>query len=224
MFRTMLAAASAVAWGGSVASAQLTLAIDVQGIDYQFRDAGGNAAFGGVTHTGTLEWSGAAAQTADTRIGSDGRFGVLAPVTQSVPLRDFTGELTFSGGLLVGGFVSMTLDNAEEHQYTTWIKPGTGSLTASNNMGYSVDGLTLNGAFSSAAWGDLDVTPWYDAQGGGALPGAFFQFRFWPNPQAAGNADIETYVMVPLPAAGWAGFAMLGGVGVSHLRRRRQIG
>lgn len=223
MFRTMLAAASAVAWGASVASAQLTLAIDVQGIGYQFRDVGGDAAFGGVTHTGTLEWSGPEAQAADTRVGGDGRFGVLAPVSQTVPLRNFTGELTFSGGLLVGGFLSMTLDNAEAHTYTASIKPRTGSLMASNSMGYSIDGLTFNGAFSDTMWGDLDVTPWYDAQGGGALPGAFFKFRFWPDPQGSGNADIETYVMVPLPAAGWAGLAMLGALGACSCQRRRKL-
>src|SRR5690606_30539212 len=132
--------------------------------------------------------------------------------SQSVPLKDFTGELTFDGGLLIGGSLTLTLDNVEEHTYTTSIKGGSGNLSASNQMGYTIDGLTLNGAFSDAAWGDLDVTPWYEAQAGaGALPGAFFQFRFWPGPQAGGNTDVEMYVMVPLPPAIWAGSATLAG-------------
>lgn len=222
MLRSMLAIAAAVAVADA-ASAQLTLAIDIQGIEYQFRDAGGNAAFGGLAHTGTLSWSGAGAVTADTRVGSAGRFGSLAPVTQSVPLKDFTGELTFDAGLLIGGSLAITLDHAEDHTYTASIKPGSGALSASNQMGYSIDGLTFDGAFSHTAWGDLDVTPWYDAQAGaGALPGAFFQFRFWPNPQAGGTADIEVYVMVPLPPAVWAGSAMLLGLcGIACNRRRK---
>jgi hypothetical protein len=220
MLRSTLAAAAAVVMA-EAASAQLTLAIDIQGVDYQFRDAGGNAAFGGLAHTGTLEWSGAAATTADTRVGSEGRFGPLAPVAQNVPLKGFSGELTFDAGLLTGGWLSIALDNAEEHTYTTSLKPG-GALSATNQMGYTIDGLTFNGAFSDSVWGDIDVTPWYEAQGGGALPGAFFQFRFWPSPQAGGNADVEVYVMVPLPPAVWAGSATLMGLaGVACIRRRR---
>lgn len=223
MLRPPLAGVAAIAIGASAASAQLTLAIDVQGIDYQFRDGAGAPFFGGVTHTGTLEWTGATAITADTRVGSDGRFGSLAPMAQTVPMKDLAGELTFAGGLLTGGSFSVTLDNTEAHTYSASIKPGTGRLGASNHMGYSIDGLTINGAFSDAAWGDLDVTPWHDAQGGaGALTGAFFQFRFWPSPAGNGTADTEMFVLVPLPPAAWAGLAMLGGVGgLRRLRRRR---
>lgn len=222
MLRPPLAGVAAIAISASAASAQLTLAIDVQGIDYQFRDASGAAAFGGLAHTGTLEWTGSAAITADTRIGSDGRFGSLAPAVQTVPLKAFAGELTFASGILTGGSFSMTLDNLEEHSYSASMKPGTGSLGVSNQLGYTIDGLTMDGAFSDTAWGDIDVAPWHEAQAGaGALPGAIFQFRFWPNQAAAGTADVEVFVMVPLPPAAWAGLAMLGGLaGVSHIRRR----
>jgi hypothetical protein len=224
MSRFMLVGVAAVVMGAEVASAQLTLAIDVQGIEYQFRDVGGAAAFGGLSHSGTLEWTGAAAFTADTRIGSDGRFGPLAPVSQTVAMRDFTGGLTFDNGILTGGSFSMTLDNADEDTYTASIRPGTGKLGATNQIGYTIDGLTFNGAFSDTAWGAIDVTPWYDAQAGaGALPGAFFQFRFWPSLTAGGSADVEVFVTVPLPPAAWAGLVTLAGVGgLGYGQRRRR--
>ncbi len=218
-----LACVAGVALAAQNASAQLTLAIDIQGIDYQFRDSGGAATFGGAGHTGTLEWTGSDATSADTRMGSGGRFGVLSPVAQGVAISDVSGSLQLASGIVTGGSLSITLDNPEMDTYTASIEPGTGQITGANTLGFQIDGLTLGGAFSDGMWGDVDVAPWFAAQENpGGLPGAFFKFRFQPGATASGNGDIEAYVMVPLPPAAWGSIAALGGIaGVGTVRRRR---
>jgi len=118
-----LAAVAAAGLAAQAATAQLTFALDIQGIEYQFRDSGGAPGFGGAAHTGTLAWWSSDAFAADTRVGTEDRFGPLAPVGQSVGVRQFDGELTFNAGSLTGGWLMVTLDNPELETYTTSISP-----------------------------------------------------------------------------------------------------
>jgi hypothetical protein len=213
---SLLAAASA--------SAQLTLAFDINGFDYQFRDSSGAAGFGGTAHTGTVEWSyraDPATVIAETRMGDEGRFGPLEPVALGASLADVTGSLEFSGGNVMSGSLTVTLDNGDT--YTTDIDAGSGAIRELTVGGWTFDAITFDGRFNDDRFGDIDVSEFFAIQGQpGMLPGSLFQFRFEPDAGGAGTADMEVFVLVPLPPAAYAGLATLAGVmGISYLRRRR---
>lgn len=206
------------------ASAQLTLAFDINGFEYQFRDSSGAAGFGGTDHSGTVEWSyraDPATVLADARMGDEGRFGRLDPVEIGAALADVSGSLEFSGGDVMSGSLTVTLDNGDT--YTTQIDGGSGSIRELTVGGWTLDGLTFDGRFNDEQFGDIDVSEFFAIQGQpGMLPGSIFQFRFEPDAGGAGTADMEVFVLVPLPPAAYAGMVTLAGVmGISYLRRRR---
>lgn len=218
------AAVAATSIAAASASAQLTLAFDINGFDYQFRDSSGAAGFGGSDHSGTVEWSyraDPATVIADTRMGDEGRFGRLDPVALGATLADFSGSMDFASGDVMSGSFTVTLDNGDT--YTTQIDGASGSIKELTVGGWTLDGLTFDGGFNDEQFGDIDVSEFFAIQGGpDMLPGSLFKFRFEPDASAAGTADMEVYVLVPLPPAAYAGLATLAGVmGISYLRRRR---
>lgn len=218
------AAVAATSLAAASASAQLTLAFDINNFDYQFRDSSGAAGFGGADHNGTVEWSYRAEPPtvlADARIGEEGRFGQLDPIDVGVPLRNFTGSLDFASGDVTAGSFTVTLENGDT--YTTEIDGASGSLRELTVGGWTLDGLTADGAFSDEQFGDIDVSEFFAIQGSpGMLPGSVFMFRFEPDAGASGTADMEVFVLVPLPPSAYMGMATLVGVmGISYLRRRR---
>ena len=219
---TAAVAASALAAGS--ATAQLTLAFDINGFDYQFRDSSGAAGFGGTGHTGTVEWSfraDPATIIADTRIGDEGRFGRLDPIALGATLADFSGDMQFNSGDVMSGSFTVTLDNGDT--YTTEIDGASGSIRSLTVGGWTLDGITFDGQFNDEQFGDIDVSEFFAIQGQpGMLPGSMFKFRFMPDASASGTADMEVFVLVPLPATAYVGMATLvGAMGLSYLRRRR---
>lgn len=211
-----IAASSMVA---ASASAQATLAFDINNFDYAFFDSSGAAGFGGTDHDGHVEWSyrtDPPTVIADARTGSEGRFGSLDPVSLGQSLKDFTGNLQFSSGDVVGGSFTVTLDN--DDTYTAQLSGG--AIQELTVGGWTLDGLTFDGSFNDDSFGDVDLAELFGRSDG--LPGSFFKFRFEPDASASGTADMEVYVLVPLPPAAYAGMATLAGVmGISYLRRRR---
>jgi hypothetical protein len=86
--------------------------------------------------------------------------------------------------------------------------------------GFTLQGLTFNGAFSSSSFGNVNVAPWV---GAGGLLGSFLQFNFNPTPNGSGFADMDLFVdVVPLPPAVYGGMAMLGGIMLVGFIRRRK--
>lgn len=215
----VIAAVAATTVLAASAQAQLTLAFDINGFNYEFKDSGGATAFGGDTHTGTVEWdynASPATTIADTRVGLGGQFGSFSSVALGAyTLADFEGDVTFLNGAVQSGDFTVTLSNGDT--YTAQLKSG--GLTSVGSQ-YTLDGMTFEGAFSDDSFGDIDVTEWYDRQGNpGELFGSIFKFRF--QAAATGNGDMEVFVMVPLPAAAWAGLGMLAGVMGLTWRLRR---
>lgn len=204
------------------ASAQLTLALDINGFDYQFKDSGGGLAFGGDTHTGSVEWSFATTPTTivDARMGFGGSTAVLSPVALGATLTDFSGSLTLVGGNVTGGSVEVELSSGDT--YTATVQTA-GDINTLTTGGFTIDGLTMDGQFSDALFGAIDVSEFVAAQGDpGQLIGSLFKFRFDPSATGAGNGDMEIYVLVPLPPAAYAGLATLAGVMcLTYIRRRR---
>jgi hypothetical protein len=218
------AAVAATSLAAASASAQLTLAFDINGFDYQFLDSSGAAGFGGTDHTGTVEWSyraDPATVIAETRIGDEGRFGELSPIELGAGLAGFSGSMEFSSGDVMSGSFTVTLDNGDT--YTTQVDSASGSIRELTIGGWTLDGLTFDGEFNDEQFGDIDVSEFFAIQGQpGLLPGSMFKFRFEPDAAASGTADMEVFVTVPLPAAAYAGMVTLAGVmGLSYLRRRR---
>lgn len=218
------AAVAATTFAAASASAQLTLAFDINNFDYQFRDSSGAAGFGGTDHSGTVDWSYRAdppTVIADSRMGDQGRFGPLDPIALGATLADFSGSMEFSAGDVMSGSFTVTLSNGDT--YTTNIDSASGSIRELTVGGWTLDGLTFDGGFNDEEFGNIDVSEFFAIQGGPAmLPGSMFKFRFEPDAAAAGTADMEVFVMVPLPASAYMGMATLAGVmGLSYLRRRR---
>lgn len=211
-----IATAAVAAFAAAPATAQLTMALDVNGFEYEFRDAGGEVGFGGATHTGTMVWrfSSDEPRVVEARMGEEGIFGELEPVAVGTGLNDFSATIELNSGRIEGGTLMVRLDNGDT--YTTTFS-GSGGLTRLAHGGYTIDGLTMDGEFNDDSFGDIDVSEFNRLDN---LPGWALAFRF--NDAASGTADAEVFVMVPLPPAALAGLGTLAGVfGVSAVRRRR---
>lgn len=130
-----------------------------------------------------------------------------------------TGVINFSNGQVTGGNINVRLSNNDT--YTTQISSG-GSVGSFVGGGFTVQALTFGGLFNDNVFGALNIAQWFNNQGGGGLPGSFLQFRFNPNSQGSGTADMDLFVnAVPLPPAAWAGLATLAGVVVARRVVRR---
>lgn len=216
-------ALATVLLAGAAANAAPTLQLDVNGFRIQAVDSLGNpVAFGGLGHTGAINFS---YSTGNTTLA-----GVYAQSTTNGPfvnqnfvgsLTDFTGTVLLSGGVITGGNVLVTVNGGAD-TYATTIQGGSGAVANYIGGGFKIEGLTSAGAFSDAAFGNVDVTPWFAAQGAGGLAGSFLQFNFDPNAQGTGFSDMDLFVdIVPVPPALATGMAtMLGAVVIRRIRRR----
>jgi hypothetical protein len=218
-----IAAAAITAMAGAQATAQLTLGLDVNGFEYEFRDAGGASSFGGANHTGTMIWSFSSDEprVVEARMGDEGIFGVLDPVSLDSGLNGFNATINLNSGSITGGSLTIILDSGDT--YTTDFSRG--GITALSHGGYTIDGMTMNGEFTGGAgspsdtFGGIDVSEFNRLDN---LPGWALAFRFNPGADATGTADAEVFVMVPLPPAALAGLGTLAGVfGFTAVRRRR---
>jgi len=208
--RTMLgvtAAALAAFAGASVASAGTEVQIDVNALT-------ATAAPGfSTTYTGDVVLS----TNANSMLAGMLIDGVGQTVTGT--LSDFTGTISIANGLVTGGSFTVEVlesDAVTMNSYTASIVGGSGSVGTQAGQGFTIDGLTFAGLFSSNTFAGVDVSPWYDAQ---PLVGSFLQFAFNPNAMGVDvQSDIDIYATVPLPAGGAMAFAGL--VGLAGVRRR----
>ena len=132
----------------------------------------------------------------------------------------FGGEVDLVHGPVTGGNILIRINNND--QYACNITPGSGAVSNFIGGGFKVEGLSRNGFFNDAQFGNVNVAPWFNAQGLNGLMGSFLQFNFNPNAQGVSNADMDYFVdAVPLPVGAWAGLATLVGVVVVRRVRRR---
>jgi hypothetical protein len=224
--KTVLGAAvAAVLVAGSSASAQMssTLQLDINGIAVQAQNGGGvNSAFGGLTHTGSLNFD--FAQGITHLLGVFVQHNHNAPVNMGFngDLSNFNGVINLNNGQVMGGSLMVTVNGTDT--YSAQITPGVGSVTTFVGGGYKVEGLTFNGLFSGSTFGNVDVSPWYDLQTiVGGHPGSFLSFNFNPNATGASYADMDVFVeVIPLPPAAWTGLATLAGVMFAGYMKRRR--
>lgn len=205
-----------------VANADWTLQFDVNDIAIQAQDDDGfDSAFGGTSHTGSLDLGFEDGITDLEAIAA--QFGNGNPfIDQNFTgtLTDFDGEIFLSGGVVTGGFLALTVDSGDT--YTALITANSGLVGTDAQGRFTVTGLTYEGTFSDAMFGNVDVSEWFDGQGGAGLFGDFIEFKFDPNASGSGFGDMDIFVVVPLPPAAYAGLAGLAGVaGMGFIRRRK---
>jgi hypothetical protein len=209
-FALALALATALACGGTATAAQ-TLQMDMNALGVQVTGTNGAPSpFGGLNHTGTVNLSAIA--------GTSAMVGVFIDAVNqnfSGTMTSMTGVVNLTNGNVTGGSISVTVNGTDT--YTASIA-NVGYVENYIGGGFTVQGLTFNGAFNSTNFGNVNVTPW--ATGG--LPGSFLQFNFAPNANGSGYADIDLFVQViPLPPAAAMGVATLGGLMLASRFRRR---
>jgi hypothetical protein len=210
MKKALLSATIATALAAGSAHAAQTLQMDVNAIGIQtLNGAGAPSAFGGLTHTGTVNLNYVSNITYMAGVFIDG-----ANQNFNGTLTGFAGTINMTNGQVTGGSLLVTINSGGD-TYSAQVS-ATGHVEAYVGGGFKIEGLTFNGLFSDNQFGNVNVAPW----AGGGLPGSFLQFNFNPNASGGGFADMDLFVnVVPLPPAALTGLAGLAGLAI--LRRRR---
>lgn len=167
--------------------------------------AGG--AFGGTTHTGTIQLS-RDANSVLTGIAVDG-----SGFTTTATLSSFSMSLDLAGGTVAGGSLSLGLSDGSA--YLAGIVPGLGRVRTQAGQGFRVDGLTFAGLFNGSSFAGIDVSSGQN----GNLSGSFLMSAFAPNGSGI-DADTQFELVVSVPTPGGAG--LLGAAGAVAIRRRRR--
>ena len=212
-----------VALTGAVASATPTLQFDVNAFGAQARNSGGtNSPFGGLNHTGSVAFS----------LGAGVLNGIFIQSNAGQPFHDagfagftmtgFSGQVNLVNGHVTGGSYTMTINNGDT--FTCNIVANSGAVSLFVGGGFKIEALTSGGMFHDAQFGNVDVSPWFNAQNPNGLPGSFLQFNFDPNAAGSASSDMDWFVdvptLVPLPSAAWAGLCTLAGAMVARRIRR----
>ena len=201
-------AAVVVTVASTSASAVSKLQFDVNGLTV---DAG--ASFG-LSHTGTLTLSGSGtlAGLVGTQLAAVLIDDLAVPFSWSSI--SVSGSISLVLGGVTGGSFTVTVDGTDV--YTATILTGSGMVNPQAGQGFTIDGLTFMGTFSSTSWAGVDVSA-FDAVE--PLNGNFLTLSY--SPDAAGkdtSADMEVFVVIPLPFT--AGLASLGLAGLACRRQR----
>jgi len=201
------AAALAAIAGAATAEATQVLQIDVNSLT-----ATAGAGFG-TGYTGTVDLTtNANSELAGILISGAGQ-------AFSGELDSFAGSISLNNGMVDGGSFTVSVLEADMvtiNTYTASIVSGEGQVNTQAGQGFSIDGLTFQGAFTSATFAGVDVSDWFNTQ---PLSGSFIQFAFNPDAQGVdSDSDVDIFVAVPLPAGGAMAFAGLAGL--ASVRRR----
>lgn len=199
--------------GGALA--EEILQIDTNNLGFQSLDeVGGAVPFDGESHTGAVSISFINESQINGVLIKDSPFGPFVPQGDFVgTLTDASFEITLDGGLVTGGSFFIEVDGADTYAGTIGASGGVDDT----QTGFAIDGLTFGGTFSDDNFGGVDVSDWFNAQGfGNNLEGSFLAFKINPDDSGAGIADVDSFVIVPAPAAGVVLLA-----GLVAVRRRR---
>lgn len=206
----------------SVSGQERRLQLDINNLNIEARNAlGAPSPFGGLTHTGSLNFSFGAAQT--ELLGVFLRTGTGPFILQT----GFTGDLTdasvqinLNNGAVTGGTMSFDIDGGPGmggDRYNSIIDAN-GNVAPFIQGGFQIEGVTSSGMFSDGDFAGVDIGDFFSNQGGAFLPGYYFAFRIQPNASGVGTADIDVFVTnIPTPGT----LACLAAGGLFAMRRRR---
>lgn len=211
-------AAGAMMAGSAAMAADPILQFDLNGLGYQaLNSAGGASAFGGTSHTGSLViFDSPPVSSLNGVLINANPPGPFVNQNFNGVLTDFLGTINMVGGTVTGGSVSIQVNGGggDPDTYTALIVPNSGTVRPFIGGGFTVEGLTFQGAFDDAVFGNVDVTTWFTS----VLTGSFLQFNFIPTPAGSGFADMDIFVVAPAPGS-LAGLAVAG---LFAARRRRR--
>ncbi len=173
--------------------------------------------FTGLNYTGTMELSGGTivgvtlnGSPVPFNFGSGGAAGYVAPDSY----------ITFDNGTVTGGYFKLQDANGESYEAT--VVAGA-TLGGNANTGWTLDGLTVNGFFSSSAFLDINDPR---LQPGKSFSGEFTSLYIQLPVNAAagttGDGIVNLSVVVPNPAVAMGALPLLGIIGAGYVRRRRQ--
>ena len=200
-----------------------TLQWDLNNLAFQAMNAAGAPApFGGVTHTGSL--------VLQEQLPTTELLAILISTAggpfQNQPgapwnLTDALLSINLNNGNVTGGTFRVDLNGGPGSggdRYSAVIGAG-GSVSTFVGGGFKVEGLTMNGQFSDATYGSVNVADFFASQGTPPfLQGSFLTFRVQPNANGAGFADTDAFVTnVPSPGS----MACLAAAAFVARRRRR---
>lgn len=217
------AAVATVLAAGTAGQAAMTLQFDVNGIAVQSQNgAGAASSFGGLNHTGSVNFnfSSGITRLVDIAISN----GNVAPQSAgfSGSLVDFDGTINMANGQVTGGNLVIRINGNDT--YSASIAPNVGAVSNYVGGGFKIEGLTFNGMFSDATFGNVNVSEWFNSQSISGLLGSFLQFNFNPDASGSAFADMDIFVnaqVIPLPPAAWTGMATLSGLMIAGYVRRR---
>ncbi|MBX3377721.1 MAG: hypothetical protein KF678_12045 [Phycisphaeraceae bacterium] len=202
---------------------QRTLQFDVNNLAFQAFNAGGQAsAFGGLTHTGRLDFFEdsilSELLSVSIRVGAN-PFQVQP--SYSGTLTDFAMTINLVNGAVTGGNLSFDVNGGPGIGGDRYSASFSAAGVVSNYIGggFKVEGLSFAGTFSDGDFAGVPIADFFAAQGGAFLPGDFIAFKIQPNASGAGFADTDIFVTnVPTPGAVLC--AGLGGLLCLSRRRR----
>lgn len=200
-----------------IANADPILQFDVNAFNVQTTNSGGvNSPFGGVNHTGSVVFSMNPSITVlNGMAGNVGGSGPLINLGFSGAISNFSGHIDLVNGQVMGGSLSIQVNGGTD-SYTTDVQAA-GSISTYIGGGYTMEGLSLNGAFSDSQFGNVDVSNFFNHE----LVGSFLQFNWTPDQNGSGSGDMDVFVsVVPLPTGVWMGAATMGGLAIARKRRR----
>jgi hypothetical protein len=217
-FVLLLAGAGVACAGAAAQASDPILQLDLNGMGIHARNAaGGLSAFGGLTHTGSVDifFAPSISELAGVSINANPPGPFIDQGFNGV-LTNVVGTISLVNGNVTGGSLSVQVNGgtADPSTYSALIMPNVGAVHTYVGGGFTIEGLTFNGAFDDSSFGNVNVTPWRS----GSLNGSFLQFNFSPNASGSGFADIDAFVVAPAPGT-LAGLAM-GGLMLARRRRR----
>lgn len=129
-------------------------------------------------------------------------------------------DIAFVNGAITGGTLEVSVTvGGNTDTFTADFLPGGGISSGGSQVGFIITGDFSNGQFSGNTFGGIDVSYWASHPSGNNPWGDLIQFGFTPDANNSdSDANIDMFVVIPLPAPVWMGLAGLGGVIV--LRRR----
>ncbi len=218
MKSVILAGVAGLLSAASVANADPLLQFDVNSFNVGTTNSAGlGSAFGGLTHTGSVNFSVIPQVTVlNGMFGNGPGGGPLTNLGFNGSLSNFTGHIDMVNGQITGGSVTLSVNGGTD-SYTTDIQ-NAGHVEAYIGGGFKIEGLMYHGAFTDSQFGNVNVSNWFNQ----TLVGSFLQFNWLPDENGRGSGDMDIFVdVVPLPAGVWMGLATMGGVAFYRRKARR---